>query len=162
MKINFEKDGLHNFNYWNFWAIKLLLFLINLNLKNMSQAKLKSTFIFLFFLCSLNSFFGQQINQGKNNVEVYKTYTQKVLGKNIGYYVEFKNNGTKSVDGLKWIANFYNNFGDYKGNREGSWESGNFISVLAPGEITKDLESNYVKDATKVFIIIKTVHYTNN
>ena len=162
MKINFEKDGLHNFNYWILGLSNYCFFLINLNLKNMSQAKLKSTFIFLFFLCSLNSFFGQQINRGKNNVEVHKTYTQKVLGKNIGYYVEFKNNGTKSVDGLKWIANFYNNFGDYKGNREGSWESGNFISVLAPGEITKDLESNYVKDATKVFIIIKTVHYTNN
>ena len=162
MKINFEKNGLHTFNYWNLGANKLLLFLINFNHKKMCQAKLKSKFIFLFFLCSLNSFFGQQINRGKNNVEVFKTYTQKVLGKNIGYYVEFKNNGTKSVDGLKWIANFYNNFGDYKGNREGSWESGNFISVLAPGEITKDLESNYVKDATKVFIIIKPVHFTDN
>lgn len=128
----------------------------------MRLTKIKLIFVLLLFLFFNNYVFCQQINRGKNNVEVYKTYTQKVLGKNIGYYVEFKNNGTKSVDGLKWIANFYNNFGDYKGNREGSWESDNFISALAPGETTKDLEANYVKDATKVFIIIKVVHFKDN
>lgn len=113
--------------------------------------------LILSLFCSLKSF-GQAKHVGKSNIEVLKTYSQNVFGKNIGYYVEFKNNGKEDVDGLKWIASFYDNFGELKGKREGSWESGNIISPMKPGESTKDLEASYVEGGTKVFIKITVVH----
>ena len=36
-----------------------------------------------------NILFCQQKNIGKYKIDITKTYTQEVLGKNIGYYVEF-------------------------------------------------------------------------
>ena len=108
-----------------------------------------------------NILFCQQKNIGKYKIDITKTYTQEVLGKNIGYYVEFKNNGTKEVDGLKWKASFYDNFGVLKGKKDGTWQSGNFIPILKPGETTKDLESNYLVGATKIFIVITDVHFVS-
>ena len=100
-------------------------------------------------------------HKGMCNISISKAYTQNVLGKNIGYYVEFKNNSSRTVDGLKWKATFYDNFDDQKGVREGSWSSGNFISPITPNSTTIDLESNWVNDATKVRITITKVHFTD-
>lgn len=86
--------------------------------------------------------------------------TQNVFGRNVGYYITMKNTGKKSVDGVKWTAYFYDNFGDLKGTREGQWQSGNIISPIEPGEDTEDLETVWVKGATKVKITITKVHYT--
>jgi hypothetical protein len=117
-------------------------------------------FILILSFCFLNVSlsFGQAKHIGKSGIEILKTYSQNVLGKNIGYYVEFKNNSPETVDGLKWIASFYDNFGELKGKREGSWESGNIISAMKPGDSTKDLEASYVDGGTKVFIRITQVH----
>lgn len=123
----------------------------------MSILKLSIVAVFLF----TTTIYSQQANRGKANIDILKTYTQEVLGKNVGYYVEFKNNSSNEVDGLKWIASFYDNFGTLKGKRKGTWESGNFISKLKPGKTTKDLESNYVSGATKIFILITEVHLTS-
>ena len=49
-------------------------------------------------------------HKGLANVTVVKAYSQNVLGKNVGYYVSFKNNATSDVDALKWKAFFYDNF----------------------------------------------------
>jgi hypothetical protein len=45
------------------------------------------------------------------------------------------------------------------GTREGKWQSGNFMSSIEPGESTEDLENNFVKGATKVWITIIDVHF---
>jgi hypothetical protein len=100
-------------------------------------------------------------HEGMCNISISKAYTQNVLGKNIGYYVEFKNNASRSVDALKWKATFYDNFNEQKGVRDGSWSSGNFISPIAPKSTAIDLESNWVNDATKVRITITKVHFTD-
>ena len=84
-----------------------------------------------------------------------------MLGKNVGYYVVFKNNSTSDVDALKWKALFYDNFDEYKGESEGSWSSGNFISPIKSGKTAEDLETAWIKDASKVVIKIQKVHFVN-
>jgi hypothetical protein len=65
------------------------------------------------------------------------------------------------VDGIKWKANFYDNFEELKGTREGSWQSGNFISPIEIGETAQDLENVWVTGATKIFITVTKVHFTD-
>jgi hypothetical protein len=100
-------------------------------------------------------------HKGIGNVTVVKAYSQNVLGKNVGYYVVFKNNATSDVDALKWKALFYDNFDEYKGESEGSWSSGNFISPIKSGKTAEDLETAWIKDASKVVIKIQKVHFVN-
>jgi hypothetical protein len=100
-------------------------------------------------------------HQGLANVFVVKAYSQNVLGKNVGYFVEFKNNASSEVDALKWKAFFYDNFDDLKGETEGAWSSGNFISPIKKGETKEDIETAWVKAASKVYIKITRVHYVN-
>jgi hypothetical protein len=119
----------------------------------------KLKFILTFILLVTLKSFSQENHIGKLNVEVIKTYSQNVFGKNIGYYVEFKNNSDLEVDGIKWTASFYDNFGELKGKKEGSWQSGNIIAPIKPGEIGKDLENSFIAGATKVYIKITLVHF---
>jgi len=116
---------------------------------------------YLFLLLLLCSFTisGEPKHVGLKGVKVISASTQQVLGLNTVYYVKFKNNSTRSVDGLKWKATFTDNFGEVKGVREGKWESGNLITPIEPGEEAEDLENIYIKRATKVKIVITTVHF---
>jgi hypothetical protein len=100
-------------------------------------------------------------HKGLGNVKVIKTITQNILGKNVGYVVTFKNCSSEKVDALKWKAFFYDNFDEYKGSTVGKWSSGNFISPMNKGERTDDVETAWIKDASKVFIQITKVHYVN-
>ena len=100
-----------------------------------------------------------QSHKGKSGLAVTKTATQSVLGVSLGYYVEFKNNSAREIDGIKWKATFTNNFGEVMGTREGMWQSGNIISPIKPGHSTKELENVFVKGATKIWITITEVHF---
>jgi len=102
-----------------------------------------------------------QKNANLASVEVVSAITQNTLGYNAGYYVEFKNNSTKEVDGLKWRADFYDNFGSKKGTKDGQWQSGNFTSPIKVNETCKDLETVWVEGATKVYVRIVEVHWTD-
>ena len=95
-------------------------------------------------------FLEAQNHKGKCGLEIVKAYTQEAFGKNIGYYVEFKNNAAVAIDAIEWKAKFYDNFGVLKGERDGNWSSGNFIQPIKPGETAKDLETNWVDKATKI------------
>jgi hypothetical protein len=118
---------------------------------------MKNLFLALALFLSIVAM--SQSNKGKSGVSVVKTKTQNVLGTSIGYYVEFKNDSNKEVDGIKWIAVFTDNFGELLGKREGKWQSGNFIPNIKPGSKTIELEKNYVKGATKVYVKITEVHF---
>lgn len=98
---------------------------------------------------------------GKSGVVPLEAYTQLVLGKNIGYYVTFKNNTKKSCDAIEWTAYFYNNFYDLKSYKKGFWSSGNIVPVIKPGETTSDLENVWVSGSTKVYITITRVHFVD-
>ncbi len=128
------------------------------SLKNLKNNTMKNIFLTLV-LCLISVVGISQSNKGKSGVSVVDTKTQNVLGASLGYYVEFKNNTGKKVDGIKWIATFTDNFGEVLGTREGKWQSGNLISSIQPGESTEDLENNFVKGATKVWITITLVHF---
>jgi hypothetical protein len=118
--------------------------------------------ILLVIVLIFNATFSMaQNHESRCSLTIVKTFTQNTFGKNIGYYVDFKNNSGTSVDGIKWTARFYDNFGELKGKRDGQWQSGNFMSPIAPGDTGSDLEGVWVDDATKVFITINSVHYTN-
>ena len=125
------------------------------------NTKIVCSYILICFL--LFSFVKTDIpkHRGLAKISVLKAYSQNVLGKNIGYYVEFKNNASVKVDGLKWTALFYDNFDELKGKNNGEWSSGNFIKPIKVGGTTKDIESAWIKNASKVFIIINKVHFEN-
>lgn len=116
---------------------------------------------YLALLLVLASFtFTEPKHVGKSGVKVVSATTQEILGRNVGYYVVFKNtNADKNVDGLRWDAIFSNNFGDNLGTKTGQWESGNLISPIKPDGETRDLEGVWVKGATKVKIVITQVHF---
>lgn len=116
---------------------------------------------YLILILALISFsFTEPKHVGKSGVKVVSAVTQQILGRNIGYYVTFKNNNDlRSVDGLKWTATFSDNFGEDMGTRDGKWQSGNLISSIKPGEETSDVENVWIKGATKVKIVIKQVHF---
>ena len=119
------------------------------------------TLIALCFGATLFLHSQQPNHKGLCSIAIVKSYSQNVLGKNIGYYVSFKNNAKTSCDALNWNARFYDNFNDFKGSRKGSWSSGNFISPIKPGKTTQDLEGVWVAGATKVYVTITRVHFTN-
>ena len=110
-------------------------------------------------LISLSQLVSAQQHENRCDISVEKAYTQNTFGKIVGYYVDFKNNGVASVDGIKWTARFYDNFGELKGKEEGQWQSGNIIDPIASGKTASDLEAVWIDGATKVFITIDLVHY---
>lgn len=119
------------------------------------------SFVLFLLLCCFSNFAFTQKNKGLGGIDVVKAVTQNTLGINAGYYVEFKNNTSKEVDGIKWKAYFYDNFESFKDTTEGKWQSGNFIKPAKPGEIFNDVEGTWVEDATKVFVTITEVHFTD-
>jgi hypothetical protein len=102
-----------------------------------------------------------QSHSDYGSVKVISAVTQNTFGYNVGYYAKFQNNSKKVVDGLKWTSKFYDNFGALKGTREGQWQSGNFTDPISVGGTAQDLETVWVEGATKVFITVKMVHYTD-
>ena len=110
-------------------------------------------------LISLSQLVSAQQHENRCDISVEKAYTQNTFGKIVGYYVDFKNNGVASVDGIKWTARFYDNFGELKGKEEGQWQSGNIIDPIASGKTASDLEAVWIDGATKVFITIDLVRY---
>jgi len=115
-------------------------------------------FSFILILMSTLNF---SPNPKTSGVKVIKAFTQNVMGKNIGYYVEFKNNTGKTIDAIEWYASFYNNFNDLKGGRRGEWSAGNYIKPVKNGGEINDIEGVWVNGASKIQIEITRVHFTN-
>ena len=100
-------------------------------------------------------------HQGKCSVTPVKTYSQNVLGKNVGYFVEIKNESSSEVDAIEWEAVFCDEFDEVLESRFGKWSAGNIIQPCKPGEIIQDVKPVWISKATKVFIHINRVHFTN-
>ena len=100
-------------------------------------------------------------HSGKCGIRPEKAYSQNVMGRNVGYYVEIKNESQKELDAIEWEAFFYDNFDELLETRTGNWSSGNIIKPCKPGETLKDLDMVWVKKATKVFIKVGRVHFTD-
>lgn len=116
--------------------------------------------IFILLSLLLNGAVKPQ-HSGLCGINPENAYSQNVLGRNIGYYVEIKNETSKEFDAIEWDALFYDNFDELIEKKSGSWSSGNIIKPVKPDEVLKDLKTVWVKKATKVFIKVKRVHFTD-
>lgn len=94
-------------------------------------------------------------------ISITKSYNQEVLGKNIGFYVVFKNNTTRSLDAIDYKVIYKNGFDEVKGTRSFTWQAGNFLGPKLPGESLKDGSTTWVDDANKIEVVIKRVHFTD-
>lgn len=99
------------------------------------------------------------IKDGKCGLEILDSYTQEIMGKNIGFYVKFKNNSSKSIDAFDYRVKYLDGFNEVKGSKEFRWQAGNLIDELEPGETLKDGATNWVKGANKIKVQIIRVHY---
>jgi hypothetical protein len=98
----------------------------------------------------------------KCGLEVLDSYTQEIMGKNVGFYVKFKNSSKKSIDAFDYLVKYIDGFNELKGKKIFRWQSGNVIDELEPGETLKDGATNWVKGANKIKVLITRVHYTDN
>lgn len=99
------------------------------------------------------------IKDGKCGLEILDSYTQEIMGKNVGFYVKFKNNSSKSIDAFDYRVKYLDGFNEVKGSKEFRWQAGNLIDELEPGETLKDGATNWVKGANKIKVQIIRVHY---
>lgn len=100
--------------------------------------------------------------EGQCGLIVIDSFTQEVMGKNVGFYVKFKNVSEKNIDALEYRVRYLDGFNDEKGVKEFTWQAGNLIDKLEPGETLKDGSTNWIKGANKIKIEIKRVHYTDD
>jgi hypothetical protein len=101
------------------------------------------------------------LRDGRCGLEILDSYTQEIMGKNVGFYVKFKNNSNKSVDAFDYRVKYLDGFNEVKGSKEYRWQAGNLIDELEPGETLKDGATNWVKGANKIKVQIIRVHYTD-
>ena len=94
-------------------------------------------------------------------ITLTKSYNQQVLGKNIGFFVIFKNNTTRSLDAIDYKVIYKNGFDEVKGTRSFTWQAGNFLGPKLPGESLKDGSTTWVDDANKIEVLIIRVHFTD-
>jgi hypothetical protein len=67
----------------------------------------------------------------------------------------------KTVDGIWWKENFYNNANEFIKSQESSFNSTNLIESIAAGFTKSVVRSPRVKGASKVVIKITKVHYSD-
>jgi hypothetical protein len=113
-------------------------------------------FLFLFFTLS-----SSKVQLTDCGITVTKSYNQQVLGKNIGFFVIFKNNTTRTLDAIDYKVIYKNGFDEVKGTRLFTWQAGNFLGPKLPGESLKDGSTTWVDDANKIEVVIKRVHFTD-
>lgn len=112
---------------------------------------------FVFFVQLTNA----QQHKGLCKVTVNDVSNATSFGYLVSYVVQFKNEGQKSVDGIYWTANFYNNNGDLIKSEESSFNSSSLIDPIASG-VTKSLvRTPNVKGASKTIIKVNKVHFTD-
>ncbi|MFM7684187.1 MAG: hypothetical protein ACKO7P_15805 [Bacteroidota bacterium] len=101
------------------------------------------------------------LKDGKCGLEILDSYTQEIMGKNVGFYVKFKNNSKKNIDAFDYKVKYLDGFNELKGTNEYRWQAGNLINDLEPGETLKDGATNWVKGANKIKVQIIRVHFTD-
>lgn len=117
--------------------------------------------IFISIMILLFEGTSAQSDKGLCNVAVTDVSKVASFGYLIGYTVQFKNNTKKTVDGIWWKENFYNNANELIKSQESSFNSTNLIDPIASGFTKSVVRSPRVKGASKVVIKITKVHYSD-
>ena len=122
---------------------------------------MKSNKLFYFLVIFYLTVSMVTLRDGRCGLEILDSYTQEIMGKNVGFYVKFKNNSSKSVDAFDYRVKYLDGFNEVKGSKEYRWQAGNLIDELEPDETLKDGATNWVKGANKIKVQIIRVHYTD-
>ncbi len=118
-------------------------------------------FILAAFLLLSLTISSEKLLSNDCGISITKSYNQQVLGKNVGFFVIFKNNTTRSLDAIDYKVIYKNGFDEVKGTRLFTWQAGNFFGPKLPGESLKDGSTTWVDDANKIEVVIKRVHFTD-
>ncbi len=121
--------------------------------------KLKFFLAFLSFVLITNV--QAQKNQGKCSVNVSDYGRTVTFGYLVAYYVEFKNDSKKSVDGIYYTTKFYNNEGSLISSKNESFNSGGMVDPIATGFTKKIARTPNIKGASKISFVINRVHFTD-
>ncbi len=104
--------------------------------------------------------FGQQ-NKGACKLEVSDVSKLISFGYLVGYTAEFKNNSSKTVDGIYWTTYYINNNGDYIKTESDSFNATDLIDPIQSGFKKSLVRAPRVKNASKLIIVINRVHFTD-
>lgn len=115
--------------------------------------------IIVFILLAQMGF--AQKNKGLCKVEVNDVSNVSSFGYLVSYTVQFKNTSSKSVDGIYWTANYYNNNGDLIKSEESSFNSTSLIDPVGSGETKTLVRAPNVKGASKAIVKINKVHFVD-
>ena len=121
---------------------------------------MRKILLLVSFIIFTTTAFAQQ-NRGLCNIEVNDVSKITALGYLIGYTVQFKNNTTKTVDGVYWTAYYYNNDNKLIESEKSSFNSTNLIDPIAAGFSKSIARSPRVKGASIVLVVINKVHYSD-
>ena len=111
-----------------------------------------SIFFSSFFLLSAQSHIGL-CEVEVDDVKVLNTFGY------LNYSVQFLNSSSKTVDGIYWKADFYDNSGVLVQSEESAFNSGGMIEPVAPGSKKFLARVPKIKGASKVVITILKVHF---
>lgn len=121
---------------------------------------MRKILLLVTFIVFTTTAFAQQ-NRGLCNIEVNDVSKITALGYLIGYTVQFKNNTTKTVDGVYWTAYYYNNDNKLIESEKSSFNSTNLIDPIAAGFSKSIARSPRIKGASIVLVVINKVHYSD-
>jgi hypothetical protein len=121
---------------------------------------MRKILLLVSFIIFTTTAFAQQ-NKGLCNIEVNDVSKITALGYLIGYTVQFKNNTSKTVDGVYWTAYYYNNDNKLIESEKSSFNSTNLIDPIAAGFSKSIARSPRVKGASIVLVVINKVHFSD-
>jgi len=121
---------------------------------------MRKILLLVSFIIFTTTAFAQQ-NKGLCNIEVNDVSKITALGYLIGYTVQFKNNTSKTVDGVYWTAYYYNNDNKLIESEKASFNSTNLIDPIAAGFSKSIARSPRVKGASIVLVVINKVHFSD-
>jgi hypothetical protein len=121
---------------------------------------MKKIFFIAMLILLVNSASAQS-NKGLCKVEVNDISKVTGFGYLGGYSVEFKNNSSKTVDGIYWNVYYYNNADDLLFEDESSFNSTSTVDPIAMGFKKTIVRTKRVKGASKVFVKITKVHFSD-
>lgn len=134
-------------------------------MKNLIIASVSLIFAFVnssftyIFKSELNT---KSISGNSCGLVVSESYTQELLGKNVGFYVRFTNKSEKAIDAVQYEVIYKNGFNEVKGSKEFTWQAGNIVGIVKPGEDLSHGATNWISGANKIEIKIVRIHYTDD
>lgn len=112
----------------------------------------------LFFFSLSYTPLAAQSDGAIEKAEVFKISPKIVLGNLISYSFYIQNKHDKPIDGLRWTAEFYDNFGELVDTKEDSFNASSPEDAIPSGSAKSFLKMCKYKGATVVKIKVTKVH----